>query len=174
VDANSRKKFDEYLRSALAESNSWLLPFPAKSDVYEYVFDKNTQTWIPWMSTVPAFSLFESELQYHEILVPVIESVRSSYLLELLVNHGKHVLVSGPTATGKSVNIRNVLQNKIDRVNYTSVALNFSNKTKVNPTQDALDFRVTIVTNTNSCCIVGKTRSRHIRASYGQADDYVY
>lgn len=44
-----------------------------------------------------------------QIIVPTTDGVRNTYLLDLLVRGGKHVLTCGPTGTGKTVNIAQYL-----------------------------------------------------------------
>jgi len=49
------------------------------------------------------------KLNYSEIVVPTVDSVRMKYLKKLLLTNNKHVLTPGPTGTGKSVNIQEML-----------------------------------------------------------------
>lgn len=44
-----------------------------------------------------------------QIIVPTTDGVRNTYLLDLLIRGGKHVLTCGPTGTGKTVNIAQYL-----------------------------------------------------------------
>lgn len=44
-----------------------------------------------------------------KIIVPTTDGVRNTFLLDLLIRGGKHVLTCGPTGTGKTVNIAQYL-----------------------------------------------------------------
>jgi dynein heavy chain, axonemal len=51
---------------------------------------------------------------YHsEIVVPTTDSVRTTYLLDLLAPRGQHVLLCGPTGTGKTINISQYLMGQV-------------------------------------------------------------
>ena len=50
-----------------------------------------------------------SPLFHDQIIVPTTDGVRNTYLLDLLIRGGKHVLTCGPTGTGKTVNIAQYL-----------------------------------------------------------------
>jgi len=43
------------------------------------------------------------------LLIPTTDSIRNNYLLNLCVENKIHLLISGPTGTGKTVNIKNEL-----------------------------------------------------------------
>jgi dynein heavy chain len=51
----------------------------------------------------------DSKLQYHEIMIPTGDSARNLYLLKLLISNDKNVLNVGPTGTGKSLNINQLI-----------------------------------------------------------------
>ncbi len=61
--------------------------------------------------------------------------------MELLIQHGKPVLFTGPTGTGKSVNIRNFLS-KMDPMKYSSLFMNLSYQTGANQVQDMIDSKL--------------------------------
>lgn len=45
-------------------------------------------------------------MPYNEIVVPTTDSIRMKFLLKKLISNMKHVLMPGPTGTGKSVYIQ--------------------------------------------------------------------
>ena len=53
--------------------------------------------------------MIPKNVEYHELLIPTSDSIRNNYLLNLSVKNRLHLLVSGPTGTGKTVNIINEL-----------------------------------------------------------------
>jgi len=58
--------------------------------------------------TVPAYAV-DNKLSYGEIVVPTFDSIRMKYLKRMLLMNKKHVLSPGPTGTGKTVNINELL-----------------------------------------------------------------
>jgi dynein heavy chain, axonemal len=51
---------------------------------------------------------------YGEIVVPTLDSIRMKYLKRILVMNKKHVLAPGPTGTGKTVNINQLLSSELN------------------------------------------------------------
>ena len=76
--------------------------------MYDYCFDKTNKEWKIWTDTVPAYSV-DNKLSYGEIVVPTFDSIRMKYLKKMLIMNKKHVLSPGPTGTGKTVNINELL-----------------------------------------------------------------
>lgn len=64
--------------------------------LYEYTFDKTSGSWRPWIDSSTSHTIPES-LAFNEIIVPTVDTVRCSHLMQLLVTHGKHLLFVGPT-----------------------------------------------------------------------------
>ena len=60
---------------------------------------------------------------YTDILIPTAESVSRSAILELLVRHRRHVLIAGPTGTGKSVSVSRSLLPGLDPAKFLIASL---------------------------------------------------
>ena len=75
--------------------------------MFDYQFDMKTKTWVGWMDSQPEFKI-KKDLAYADIIVPTADSVRYTYFLDLLMKNDNHVLFTGNTGTGKTVNIQKV------------------------------------------------------------------
>lgn len=93
------------------------LPFPSPADysstsssasdckdVYEYVYNRRAGSgqWVNWMTVEPAYVIPEGA-KFHELIVPTVDTVRTNWLLTLLITHRQHVMLSGSTGTGQSL-----------------------------------------------------------------------
>jgi len=138
VDARGRKVFDRWLRAFLNVQGS-TYPIPDAGSIYDYCFDRVLDKWVPWMDTVPPYE-FDAQATYAELIIPTLDSVRYTYLLDTLVRHDKHVLMTGQTGTGKTVNISRHLQNGVGDA-YVPIFVTFSAQTSANQIQDLLDSK---------------------------------
>ncbi len=136
TDTDGRKRFDEYLRLEMRSFDT-RVEFPDDGLVYDYSFDKERKSWLGWMKTIPEYQINPS-LSYSEIIIPTIDSVRYTFLLELLLKRGKHVLCVGPTGTAKTVTVMEKLTKGMNPET-TPIFINFSARTSQNQTQDILD-----------------------------------
>jgi dynein heavy chain, axonemal len=76
------------------------------------------------MDTIPEYKV-DTKTSYNEILVPTVDSIRMKYFTKLLVLNSKHVLTPGPTGTGKSVNIQELMTYELPE-EYQTLAMTFS------------------------------------------------
>jgi dynein heavy chain len=100
------------------------IPIPNEGLVHDYCFDKTKREWVIWTNTVSSYSV-DNKLNYGEIVVPTFDSIRMKYLKRLLVMNKKHVLAPGPTGTGKTVNINELLTTELTE-EYQSIPITFS------------------------------------------------
>ena len=146
TNEDGRRRFDAFLRGEAASHGSGF-PFPEGGLVYDYAFDLGSGRWRPWMTIVDPYDV-DPKLSFQELVVPTTDSVRSTYLLDLLTRHRKHVLMVGPTGTGKTVNIQQYLMGAatVDRRSVPSsvlpLSITFSAQTSANMTQDMLDAKM--------------------------------
>jgi len=116
-------------------------------DAYSFRFDPDSGKWKPWMKAGEVFEI-DSKLSFSEIVVPTNDSVRNTYLMDLLLMNKKHVLMVGETGTGKTVNINQYLlgQSTVDdrpiNENCLPINITFSAQTSANMTQDMLDNKM--------------------------------
>jgi len=137
-DTEGRIRFDAFLRAEMC-TNCMAVPFPPKGQIYDYSFSPETHKWVAWLDTIPEFVL-NPKLSFAEIVVPTTDSIRNTYLLDLLLKQKKHVLMIGETGTGKTVNVARFLQElPQDRIPLTTA---FSAQTTANQIQDFLDSKM--------------------------------
>jgi len=66
-----------------------LLPFPGEipggsTTLFDYFWDIDSCKWIPWTDKVPEY-VHTSDRKFHKILVPTVDTVRTTWLLSLHV-----------------------------------------------------------------------------------------
>ena len=149
LDAKSRSLFDSYFRNLISGNSDGSFipegvkierPFPTAGTIYDYVFDrdkKNGGNWKLWVDTVGKFEI-DPKAKFTSITVPTVDTIRYSHLFDLFIKHNKHVLLVGPTGTGKSVYINNKLLNGLPKDMFAPVFVNFSAQTSSNQTQDII------------------------------------
>lgn len=113
----SRVKFDNYVKKlasltdvpgegTVAGPGEMPIHFPT---LYEYYFNPEINKWVPWADKVPDYE-HKVGLKFHEILVPTVDTVRNTWLLELMVKIKKPVVFVGETGTSKTATIQNFLR----------------------------------------------------------------
>lgn len=88
------------------------------------MFEKEKKEWIYWTETINEFNI-DPKAQYNEIIVPTFDSIRMKYIKGTLIRNKKHVLSPGPTGTGKTINISNLINLEMSE-DYLAVPLTFS------------------------------------------------
>ena len=81
----------------------------AQSSLFEYYFDSKQLKWIPWIDVVPEY-VHDPARKFSEILVPTVDTVRTTWLLQLMVNIRRPVVLVGETGTSKSATTANFLR----------------------------------------------------------------
>ncbi|XP_066529410.1 dynein axonemal heavy chain 12 [Hoplias malabaricus] len=152
-DGDSRERFDEFLREIISgKSNEhpipsivskWDCPFDDKGLVYDYSYEfKGKGRWTHWNETIKNATLGDRNTNVQDIIVPTIDTVRYTYLMDLCINHGVPLLFVGPTGTGKSVYVKEKLMNNLDKDRYLPFFINFSARTSANQSQNIIMSRL--------------------------------
>lgn len=95
VDSDGRKLLDQHLRDIDPE----ILP---SGNIYDYYVDPNTNRFQLWDRRIPHI-LSPMGASYHDIVVPTVEVIRNSFIVESLCNENYRVLISGACGTGKTL-----------------------------------------------------------------------
>jgi dynein heavy chain, axonemal len=125
-------------------------PIPTSSgdSVYDFKFkcsrgtsSKHAGTWIKWDDDLPTLNL-EGDVPFGSITVPTKITASLNYFLKNNIAHNMPTLICGPTGTGKSVCVQNVLNNQLDRHKFDSIKMGFSAKTTCNMAQNIVDGKL--------------------------------
>ncbi|VEL18212.1 unnamed protein product [Protopolystoma xenopodis] len=96
--------------------------------------------WVHWMSDSTSFCI-PPEMKFSDIIVPTIDNVSSTHLLDMLLLNHKPVLCVGPTGTGKTLSISYKLVRSMPQ-EFIPEFIVFSAKTSANQTQDLIDGKL--------------------------------
>ncbi|XP_055077981.1 dynein axonemal heavy chain 1 [Periophthalmus magnuspinnatus] len=153
-NATSCQHFSNWLREKMANEKIELC-FPAAGLVYDYKLNdggisnfedddddpnKSKVQWISWMKHAPDV-VITAETNYADIIVPTPDTVRMTFLLDMLLNNKKPVLCIGPTGTGKTLTMSDKLLKNMS-ADFITHFLMFSARTSANQTQDYIDNKL--------------------------------
>ncbi|XP_063674391.1 dynein axonemal heavy chain 1-like isoform X3 [Bolinopsis microptera] len=153
-DSDGRKNFSLWLRGAMKDANAQM-PYPEAGQVFDYklddggasIFDDDEEEikdrkicWEMWTKEMPELNI-TPESKFQDIIVPTMDTIRSEYLIEMLLVNKKQLMCIGPTGTGKSLTIANKLSLGMSE-EYISNFLMFSARTSANQTQDIIDSKL--------------------------------
>jgi len=69
------------------------------------VFDKPSGKWAAWVKTAPEVPIPDNA-QYTDIIVPTVDTIRYTFLIDVFVQGRINFLFVGPTGTGKTSYIK--------------------------------------------------------------------
>uniref|UniRef100_UPI0037E91524 dynein axonemal heavy chain 1 n=1 Tax=Semicossyphus pulcher TaxID=241346 RepID=UPI0037E91524 len=152
-DAASCKRFSAWLKNKMAEEQIQFC-FPEDALVYDYSLDdagishfedddedeEHKVQWVNWMKSAKSV-VITPETNYADIIVPTADTVRMSFLMDMLLTNKKPVLCIGPTGTGKTLTMSAKLLKNMP-AEYITHFLMFSARTSANQTQDYIDSKL--------------------------------
>ena len=106
--------------------------------VYDYKIDPQKGKWKPWIKGGGG-SVPDGVTSFTDIVVDTIDTIRNEFLVKLLLQNQKHVLLNGETGTGKSVATKKLLTEVLPSNVYMPIFISFSAQTSANQTQDIID-----------------------------------
>jgi dynein heavy chain len=83
------------------------------ASLFDLYFDSEEMRWTQFTSTVPNYKINKDD-SYLNLSIPTVDSIRMNNLAETILKVNKHILLVGPTGTGKSLQVNKLLKEKFD------------------------------------------------------------
>nr|XP_060483981.1 dynein axonemal heavy chain 12 [Panthera onca] len=152
-DTEGRIVFDNFLRLIIMGRDvnnpvpdsvgKWECHFDEKGLVYDYMYElKNRGRWVHWNELIKSAYLGEKHVKIQDIIVPTMDTIRYTFLMDLSITYAKPLLFVGPTGTGKSVYVKDKLMNHLEKDQYFPFYINFSARTSANQVQNIIMARL--------------------------------
>ncbi|KAG5463924.1 hypothetical protein LSCM1_00097 [Leishmania martiniquensis] len=135
-DRPSRQRFDKFLRDELRLLNV-NIELPVIGCLQDYQFIPEERRWVAWVERLPPFTAQVTQSNFSEIIVLTADVARYNYVNRILLDHSFHTLCCGPTGTGKTVLMRQLLMHDMPK-ECTPIFFTFSARTSANQTQDLI------------------------------------
>ncbi|XP_021099628.1 dynein heavy chain 12, axonemal [Heterocephalus glaber] len=152
-DTDGRLCFDTFIRLIIMGKNEenpvpacvgkWECQFDEKGLVYDYMYElKNRGRWLHWNELIKSTNLEDKHVNSQDIIVPTMDTIRYTFLMDLNITSTKPLLFVGPTGTGKSVYVKDKLMNHLEKDRYFPFYINFSARTSANQVQNIIMARL--------------------------------
>lgn len=105
--------------------------FPHSNTVYEHYINTEKKDWASWEDKLSNVSPKGKE--FHEIMVPTVDTVRNRFIVQSLMDSGSQVLLVGHSGVGKTVLVDGILIT-LDQ-NTSSFTINFAAGTQSDTVQ---------------------------------------
>ncbi|CAM43859.2 putative dynein heavy chain [Leishmania braziliensis MHOM/BR/75/M2904] len=135
-DRPSQERFDKFLRDELRLRNV-NVELPVIGYLQDYQFLPEERGWVAWTERLPPFTAQVTQSNFSDIIVLTTDVVRYKYVNRILLEHSYHTLCCGPTGTGKTVLMRQLLMQEMPK-ECTPIFFTFSARTTANQTQDLI------------------------------------
>ncbi len=144
--AGGRKQFDAFLKkiSGLTvgsgdEAQVGSLPGSLPT-LHDYTFDFEAKRWKPWSSEVPSYEP-PADGKFSSIMVPTLDTVRSTWLLDSIVSVRGACLFVGESGTAKTTVVSKYLGSR-NPDSFTTLGINFSSRTSSMDVQMAIEASI--------------------------------
>ncbi|KAL0488326.1 dynein heavy chain [Acrasis kona] len=133
----NRQEFDKHCRDQLRN----VCNMPLHGSVYDFCIDFDTNTFVEWSRMVPEF-VYNPSIPFSQIMVPTVDTVRSSYMLRTLIKIEKPILFNGKTGVGKTSIVANTLAQDAESMGLELITIQFSAQTNSSRTQEMIETKL--------------------------------
>ncbi|KAI8587105.1 dynein heavy chain and region D6 of dynein motor-domain-containing protein [Geranomyces variabilis] len=122
--------FQDQMTDYRVEFSKWwnsefkTVKFPVQGTVFDYYVESETKRFVPWTDRVPVYH-YDPETPLSAVLVHTPETTRLRYMLDVLADNGKPVLLVGNAGCGKTVLMQDKLYSYGEDRQIVNVAFNF-------------------------------------------------
>ncbi|XP_052229952.1 dynein axonemal heavy chain 5-like isoform X5 [Dreissena polymorpha] len=129
LELDDRAKMEEYMRTSPDFKLAMpIIPEDSEATMFEYLVDEKGQ-WQHWDTKVTSYEYpTDHTPEYSSILVPMVDNVRTTYLIDIIAKQSLGVLLIGEQGTAKTVMI-NGYMSKYNPEYHLEKSLNFSSTT---------------------------------------------
>ena len=117
------------------------IDLPRRGSVFDYVYCAGDRRWKDLEAAVRGTPDIDSDTNFADIIIPTVTSERCHYLASLLLQHDHQVLVCGPSGTGKSVYMSQLLRSHLPET-FSNSSVNFSATTKATFVQKQVELQL--------------------------------
>ncbi|KAF3425259.1 hypothetical protein E2986_13407 [Frieseomelitta varia] len=131
-----RPNFDDYIKRTsgymmvqdTAEKRATVRYIPVTEKLlYDYFLDLEKNIWLPWKVLVSDY-VHDREKNFSDILVPTLDTLRTTWFVQMMNERNRPVLLVGETGTSKTAIIHEFLRN-LSTEKYNQLLINFSSRT---------------------------------------------
>lgn len=108
--------------------------YPSAETVFEYSVDVKNRQWLSWDSKLSGSFKPRPDIPAYRLLVPTVDTVRTTYLTNTLVRSQRHTLVVGGVGVGKTMTLQAMLEALPGNI-WSSCTINLSAQTSSNSLQ---------------------------------------
>ena len=116
------------------------IKFPEAGTILDYYIDPASGDVIPWQDKVSGFTSMSQQDSYAVVMVPTADTVRLTYLMDMLVKNNRPVMMIGSAGTGKTMLVNDYLSSlTVAEENYKYVTINMNFYTDSSALQQQLE-----------------------------------
>ncbi|KAL7675820.1 hypothetical protein ACOME3_002084 [Neoechinorhynchus agilis] len=113
---------------------------PNRDTIYEYYVDFISITWKHWEDLVDEQKfVMHPGTPFYQLIVPTVDTTRTASILGSFMDLNRPILVIGHVGTGKSYICRNIINQRIKKLDATSMVIFLSAQTTAKYIQDSIE-----------------------------------